>query len=88
MLSLVDICKSQGRGKRRVQILRDVSLSVASREIVGILGSRDEKGTTLLEVAAGFDAARYRTDATRRDRRHATVKCEARIPPTSAHPIA
>jgi predicted ABC-type transport system involved in lysophospholipase L1 biosynthesis ATPase subunit len=54
MLSMVDVCKSYGRRKRRVQILREVSLSVAAGEIVGIVGSRREGGTSLLEVAAGW----------------------------------
>jgi predicted ABC-type transport system involved in lysophospholipase L1 biosynthesis ATPase subunit len=53
MLSLVDISKSYGRGKRRAQILSEVSLSIAGGEILGILGSREEEGETLLEVAAG-----------------------------------
>lgn len=50
---MVDVCKSYGRGDRRVQTLREISLSVAAGEIVGILGSRDEGGTTLLQLAAG-----------------------------------
>lgn len=65
MLSLVDICKSHGRGKRRLQILSEVSLSVAGGEIVGILGSRHEDGATLLEVAAGLvqpDTGQIRLD--------------------------
>jgi ABC-type polysaccharide/polyol phosphate transport system ATPase subunit len=53
MLSMVDICKSHGRGGRRVQILRDVSLSVGASEIVGLVGS-PRSGGTLLQVAAGW----------------------------------
>jgi ABC-type lipoprotein export system ATPase subunit len=52
MLSLIDICKSYGHGKRRAQILSEVSLSVAGGEIAGILGPRKEESETLLEVAA------------------------------------
>jgi ABC-type lipopolysaccharide export system ATPase subunit len=52
MLSLVDIHKSYGRGERRVQILSEVSLSVAGGEIVGILGPCGEESEALLEVAA------------------------------------
>lgn len=52
MLSLVDIHKSYGRGKRRVQILSEFSLSVAGGEIVGILGPCGEESEALLEVAA------------------------------------
>ncbi len=65
MLSLVDICKSHGRGKRRVQVLREVSLSVAGGEIVGILGSPDGEGATLLQMAAGLiqpDSGKIRLD--------------------------
>jgi putative ABC transport system ATP-binding protein len=51
---MVDVCTSYGRRKRRVQILREVSLSVAAGEIVGIVGPRGEGGTSLLEVAAGW----------------------------------
>jgi ABC-type transporter Mla maintaining outer membrane lipid asymmetry ATPase subunit MlaF len=51
---MVDVCKSYGRRKRRVQILREISLSVAAGEIVGIVGSRDGGSTTLLQVAAGW----------------------------------
>jgi ABC-type branched-subunit amino acid transport system ATPase component len=54
MLSMVDVCKSYGRRKRRVQILREVSLSVAAGEIVGIVGSRNKGGTTLLQMATGW----------------------------------
>jgi ABC-type lipoprotein export system ATPase subunit len=54
MLSMVDVCKSYGRGDRRVQTLREISLSVAAGEIVGILGSRYAGSTTLLQVAAGW----------------------------------
>ena len=67
MLSMVDICKSYGRGDRRVQILRDVSLSVAAGEIVGIVGSRHSGGTTLLQMAAGWiqpDAGQIRLGET------------------------
>ncbi len=52
MRSLVDIHKSYGRGKWRVQILCEVSLSVAGGEIVGILGPCGEESEALLEAAA------------------------------------
>lgn len=51
---------------RRVQILSEVSLSVAGGEIVGILGPRDdEEGATVLQVAAGLvqpDTGQIRLD--------------------------
>jgi predicted ABC-type transport system involved in lysophospholipase L1 biosynthesis ATPase subunit len=66
MLSMVDICKSHGRGGRRVRILRDVSLSVGAGEIAGIVGS-PRGGGTLLQVAAGWiqpDAGQIRLGET------------------------
>jgi ABC-type cobalamin/Fe3+-siderophores transport system ATPase subunit len=53
MLSMVDVDKSYGRGARRTQILRKVSLSVSTGEIVAVVGTRGEGRTTLLRVAAG-----------------------------------
>jgi Domain of unknown function (DUF4160) len=40
LLSMVDICKSHGRRHRRVQSLKEVSLSVAAGEVVGIVATR------------------------------------------------
>jgi predicted ABC-type transport system involved in lysophospholipase L1 biosynthesis ATPase subunit len=63
---MVDICKSHGRGGRRVQILRDVSLTVGAGEIMGIVGS-PHGGGTLLQVAAGWirpDAGQIRLGET------------------------
>lgn len=65
MFSMMNVCKSSGRGNRRVQILRDVSLSVVAGEIAGIVGSRREGRTTLMQLAAGQispDAGQMRLD--------------------------
>ena len=56
---MMDVCKSAGRRNRRVEILKDVSLSVSAREIVGIVEEQPGAGTMLLYVAAG----RIRPDA-------------------------
>jgi ABC-type lipoprotein export system ATPase subunit len=53
MLSMVDVCKSHGRRNSRIQSLKGISLTVASGDIVGIVGSQNGGGTTLLQVAAG-----------------------------------
>jgi ABC-type branched-subunit amino acid transport system ATPase component len=53
-LSMIDVCKSEGRRNRRVQILRDVSLSVVAGEIVGIIEQQPSAGATLLQMAAGW----------------------------------
>ncbi|MGA2455753.1 MAG: ATP-binding cassette domain-containing protein [Solirubrobacteraceae bacterium] len=49
--------KSFRRGRRRWQVLTDVSLTVAAGEMVGVVGARGEGKTTLLEVAAGIELA-------------------------------
>ena len=42
------------RGRRQWRVLRDVSLTVAPEEVVGLFGARGEGKSTLLEVAAGI----------------------------------
>ncbi len=55
LLVLEDISKHFRRGRRRWQVLADVSLTVAAGEVVGVVGGRGEGKTTLLEVAAGIE---------------------------------
>jgi predicted ABC-type transport system involved in lysophospholipase L1 biosynthesis ATPase subunit len=55
LLRLVSISKGYTRGERWHPVLQDVSLRVASREVVAVVGSRYEGKTTLLRIAAGFD---------------------------------
>ncbi len=55
VLRLVGVGRGFRRGRRRWQVLVDVSLSVAAGEVVGVVGSRGEGKTTLLEVAAGIE---------------------------------
>jgi predicted ABC-type transport system involved in lysophospholipase L1 biosynthesis ATPase subunit len=57
VLVLVGVGKGFRRGRRRWQVLVDVSLTVASGEMVGVVGARREGKTTLLEVAAGIELA-------------------------------
>ncbi len=54
LLRLNEVSKSYRRGDRRLRVLVDVSLVVARREVVAVLGSRYEGKTTLLQVAAGL----------------------------------
>jgi ABC-type lipoprotein export system ATPase subunit len=54
LLCLQGVSKSFRRGDRRLRVLADVSLVVARREIVSVVGSRNEGKTTLLEIAAGL----------------------------------
>jgi putative ABC transport system ATP-binding protein len=53
VLVLDGVCKSFDRGDDRLRVLADVSLSVAAREVVAIVGTRDQGKTTLLRVASG-----------------------------------
>ena len=53
LLVLDGVGKGFRRGRRRWQVLVDVSLTVAAGEMVGVVGARGEGKTTLLEVAAG-----------------------------------
>ncbi len=54
LLRLDGVSKSYRRGDRQLRVLADLSLVIARREIVAVLGSRYEGKTTLLEVAAGL----------------------------------
>jgi ABC-type transporter Mla maintaining outer membrane lipid asymmetry ATPase subunit MlaF len=54
LLVLQGVGKCFRRGRRRWQVLADVSLTVAAGEVVGVVGGRGEGKTTLLEVAAGI----------------------------------
>jgi ABC-type lipoprotein export system ATPase subunit len=54
-LSMAGVCVSYGRHDRRVQVLRNVSLSVAAGEIVAVVGSGGAGRTTLLKVAKGLE---------------------------------
>jgi ABC-type lipoprotein export system ATPase subunit len=55
LLVLAGVGKGFRRGRRRWQVLADVSLTVAAGEMVGVVGARGEGKTTLLEVAAGIE---------------------------------
>jgi putative ABC transport system ATP-binding protein len=53
VLVLDGVWKGFERGRDRVPVLANVSLSVAAGEIVAIVGTRDQGKTTLLRVASG-----------------------------------
>ncbi len=55
LLSVRGVSKGFVRGDRPLRVLVDVSLEVATGEIVAIVGSRDSGKTTLLRVAAGME---------------------------------
>jgi predicted ABC-type transport system involved in lysophospholipase L1 biosynthesis ATPase subunit len=56
VLVLDGVGKGFRRGRRRWQVLMDVSLTVGAGEMVGVVGARGEGKTTLLEVAAGIES--------------------------------
>jgi predicted ABC-type transport system involved in lysophospholipase L1 biosynthesis ATPase subunit len=56
LLALRGVCKAYARGERRLRVLEDVTLEVRPREIVAVVGSREEGKTTLLKIAAGIEA--------------------------------
>lgn len=55
ILALKDVWKGYERGTRRVWVLEEVSLTVASGEVVSVVGTRDQGKSTLLKVAAGIE---------------------------------
>jgi putative ABC transport system ATP-binding protein len=55
VLELVGVWKGFERGRQRVAVLQDVSLTVAAGEIVAVVGTRDQGKTTLLKLAAGVE---------------------------------
>jgi putative ABC transport system ATP-binding protein len=55
VLELVGVWKGFERGRQRVGVLEDVSLTVATGEIVAVVGTRDQGKTTLLKLAAGVE---------------------------------
>lgn len=55
LLVMSGVNKGYWRGARQVQVLTDVSLQVGTREIVTVVGARDEGKTTLLKLAAGME---------------------------------
>jgi ABC-type lipoprotein export system ATPase subunit len=55
LLVLDGVGKCFRRGRRRWRVLKDVSLTVAPGEVVGVLGAHGVGKSTLLQVAAGIE---------------------------------
>jgi len=54
VLRLGGVWRAFDRGRDRVSVLEDVSLTVAAGEIVAVVGTRDQGKTTLIRVASGM----------------------------------
>jgi ABC-type cobalamin/Fe3+-siderophores transport system ATPase subunit len=54
VLALEGIAQGYRRGRTRLRVLSDVSLTVGEREFVGLLGGRGEGKTTLLKIVVGM----------------------------------
>jgi putative ABC transport system ATP-binding protein len=54
VLCVVGVWRAFDRGRDRVAVLEDVSLSVGVGEVVAVVGSRSQGKTTLIRVAAGM----------------------------------
>ena len=53
VLRLEGVWKAFDRGRERVSVLEDVSLSVSAGEVVAVVGTRYQGKTTLIRVASG-----------------------------------
>jgi ABC-type lipoprotein export system ATPase subunit len=56
LLRLHSVAKSYRRGLRESQVLRDATLDVEAGSLVSVYGARNSGKTTLLKLAAGFEA--------------------------------
>jgi nitrate/nitrite transport system ATP-binding protein len=56
ILTLDKVCKSYGAGAGRTEVLKDISLSIAPREFVAIVGFSGSGKTTLISLMAGLVA--------------------------------
>jgi putative ABC transport system ATP-binding protein len=54
VLRLDGVWSAFDRGRDRVSVLEDVSLTVAAGEIVAVVGTRDQGKTTLIRLASGM----------------------------------
>jgi ABC-type cobalamin/Fe3+-siderophores transport system ATPase subunit len=53
VLRLDGVCKAFDRGRDRISVLEDVSLSVGAGEIVSVVGTRAQGKSTLIRLASG-----------------------------------
>lgn len=55
LLEVVDLCKSYGSGEGRVEVLKGVSINLAKRETVALLGASGAGKSTLMHILGALD---------------------------------
>lgn len=55
LLAVVDLCKSYGSGEGRVDVLKGISIQLAKRETVALLGASGAGKSTLLHILGALD---------------------------------
>lgn len=55
LLEVVDLCKSYGSGEGRVEVLKGISISLAKRETVALLGASGAGKSTLMHILGALD---------------------------------
>jgi lipoprotein-releasing system ATP-binding protein len=55
LLAVVDLCKSYGSGEGRVDVLKGISLHLAKRETVALLGASGAGKSTLMHILGALD---------------------------------
>lgn len=55
LLEVVDLCKTYGSGEGRVEVLKGVSISLAKRETVALLGASGAGKSTLMHILGALD---------------------------------
>lgn len=56
-IRLTRVCKSYAKGRTRILVLNDLTLSIPAGEFVGVLGTSGSGKTTLLNLLGGLDVA-------------------------------
>lgn len=55
LLEVVDLCKAYGSGEGRVEVLKGISITLAKRETVALLGASGAGKSTLMHILGALD---------------------------------